>query len=71
MNERLTYYSINLRVFENRVVKEETGHRRKLHNEELHNLYPSRSTILERQIKRDEMGGQVTPMGEMMNTYKI
>jgi hypothetical protein len=55
---------IRLRVFENRVLRrvfgpkrdEVTGGWRKLHNEELHNLYSSPSII--RMIKEDEMGGE-------------
>jgi hypothetical protein len=51
-----------LRVFENRVLRrifgpkgdEVTGGWRKLHNEELHNLYASPSLI--RKIKDDETG---------------
>jgi hypothetical protein len=50
-----------LRVFENRVLRrifgskrnEVTGGWRKLHNEELHNLYPSPNTI--RMIKSRRM----------------
>jgi hypothetical protein len=49
-----------LRVFENRVLRifgpkrdEETGGKRKLHNEELHNLYSSPSII--RMIKSRRM----------------
>jgi hypothetical protein len=61
-----------LRVFENRVLRrifrpkrdEVTGGRRKLHNEELHNLYSSPSII--RMIKSRGMrwAGHVTRMGE-------
>jgi hypothetical protein len=51
-----------LRVFENRVLRrifgpkrdEVTGDWRKLHNEELHNLYSSPSKI--RMVKEDEIG---------------
>jgi hypothetical protein len=35
---------------------EETGGWRKLHNEELHNLYSSPSIIRYNQVKEDEMG---------------
>jgi hypothetical protein len=50
-------------VFENRVLKrifgprrdEVTGEWRKLHNEELHNLYSSPDII--RQVKANEVGG--------------
>jgi hypothetical protein len=51
-----------LRVSENRVLRifglkrdEVTGEWRKLHNEELHNLYSSPSIISD-QVKEDEMG---------------
>ena len=53
-----------LRVFENRVLgkvfgpetDEVTGEWRRLHDEELHDLYPSRN-YLGHQIKKNEMGG--------------
>jgi hypothetical protein len=56
-------------VFENRVLRrifgpkrvEETGGWRKLHNEELHNLYSSPSII--RIIKKDEMDGACSTNG--------
>jgi hypothetical protein len=60
------------RVFENRVLRrifgpkrdEVTGEWRKLHNEELHNLYSSRDII--RQVKSRLMrwAGDVARMGE-------
>jgi hypothetical protein len=51
-------------VFENVVLRrifgpnrdEVTGGWRKLHNEELHNLYSSPSVIRMNQVKEDEMG---------------
>jgi hypothetical protein len=51
-------------VFENRVLRrifgpkryEVTGGWRKLHNEELHNLYSSPSIIKNDQVKENEMG---------------
>jgi hypothetical protein len=48
-----------------------TGGWRKLHNEELHNLYSSPSII--RVIKSRRMGwaGHVARMGEKMNAYRI
>jgi hypothetical protein len=68
-----------LRVFENRVLRrifgpkrdEVTGGWRKLHNEELHNLYSSPSTI--RIIKSRSMrwAGHVARMGENRNAYRI
>jgi hypothetical protein len=55
-------YYYRLRVFENRVLRrifgpkrdEGTGEWRKLHNEELHNLYSSSDII--RQVKANEVG---------------
>jgi hypothetical protein len=68
-----------LRVFENRVLRrifgpktdEVTGDWRKLHNEELHNLYSSPSII--RMIKSRSMRwvGYVERMGEKRNAYRI
>jgi hypothetical protein len=66
-----------LRVFENRVLRrifgpkrdEIIGGWRKLHNEELHNLYSSQSII--RMIKSRTMGwaGHVARMGAERNAY--
>jgi hypothetical protein len=65
-------------VFENRVLRrifgpkreDVTGGWRKLHNEELHNLYSSPSII--RMIKsRRIWAGHVTRMGEKGNAYRI
>jgi hypothetical protein len=68
-----------LRVFENRVlgrilgpkIDELTGEWRKLHNEELHNLYSSPDII--RQIKSRWMrwAGHVARMGEERKLYKV
>jgi hypothetical protein len=68
-----------LRVFENRVLRrifgpkrdEVTGEWRKLHNEELHNLYSSPDII--RQVKSRQMrwAGHVARMGEERKVYKI
>jgi hypothetical protein len=46
-----------------------TGGWRKLHNEELHNLYSSPSII--RMIKSRRMRGHVARMGEKRNAYRI
>jgi hypothetical protein len=68
-----------LRVFENRALRrifgpnrdEVTGGWRKLHNEELHNLYSSPNII--RQIKSRQMkwAGHVARMGEERKVYKV
>jgi hypothetical protein len=66
-----------LRVFENRVLRgifgpkrdEVTGEWRKLHNEELHNLYSSPNII--RQVNSRRMwAGHVARMGEERKLYK-
>jgi hypothetical protein len=68
-----------LRVFENRVLRRIFGPRmdevteewRKLHNEELHNLYSSPDII--RQIKSRQMRSEwhVARMGEERKVYKV
>jgi hypothetical protein len=68
-----------MRVLENRVLKrifrlkseEVVGGWRRVHNEELHNLYPSSSII--RMIKswRVRWAGHVVCMGERRSTYRI
>jgi hypothetical protein len=68
-----------LREFENSVLRrifgpkrdEVTGERRKLHNEELHNLYSSPDII--RQVKSGRMrwAGHVARMGEERKVYKV
>jgi hypothetical protein len=68
-----------LRVFENRVLRgifgpkrdEVTGGSRKLHNEELHNLYSSRSIIRMMKSRRMKWAGHVARMGEKRNAYRI
>jgi hypothetical protein len=68
-----------LRVFENRVVRrmfgpkrdEVTGGWRNLHNEELHNLYPSPSIIRMIKPRRMRWAGHVARMGEKRNAYRI
>jgi hypothetical protein len=67
------------RVFENRVLRiifgskrdEVTGEWRKLHNEELHNLYSSPDII--RQVKSRIMrwAGHVARMGKERKVYKV
>jgi hypothetical protein len=68
-----------LRVFENRVLRrifgpkrdKVTGGWRKLHNEELHNLYSSASII--RMTKSNQMRwvGHVVCMEETRNAYRV
>jgi hypothetical protein len=61
-------------MFENRVLRgifrpkrdEVTGDWRKLHNEELHNLYASPNII-----RRMRWAGHVARMGEPRNAYRI
>jgi hypothetical protein len=68
-----------LRVFENRVLRrifgtkryEVTGGWRKLHNEELHNLYSFPSIIRIIKSRRMRWAGHVARMGEKRNAYRI
>jgi hypothetical protein len=67
-----------VRVFENRVLRifgpkrdEVTGGWRKLHNEELHNLYSSPSIIRMIKSRRMRWSGHVAEMGEKRNAYRI
>jgi hypothetical protein len=68
-----------LRVFENRVLKmifgpkrdEVTGEWRKLHNEELHHLYSSPSTIRIMKARRMRLAGHVARMGDKRNAYRL
>jgi choline kinase len=68
-----------LRVFENRVLRrifsqtrdEVTGDRRKLHNEELHNLYSSPNMIRMIESRRKRWAGHVAGIGEIRNAYRI
>jgi hypothetical protein len=66
-------------VFENRVLRRTfgpnrdgvTGGWRKLHNEELHNLYSSRSIIRIIKSRRMRWTGHVARMGEKRNMYRL
>jgi hypothetical protein len=66
-------------VFGNRVLKsifgprrdEVTGDWRKLHNEELHNLYSSPNIIRMIKSRRMRWAGHVARMGEKRNAYGI
>jgi hypothetical protein len=66
-------------VFENRVLRrifgpkrdEVTGEWRKLHNEELHDLYPSPSIIRIIKSRRMRCAGHVARTGEKKNAYRL
>jgi hypothetical protein len=66
-------------VFENRMLRrifgprsdEVTGDWRKLHNEELHNLYSSPNIIRMIKSRRMRWAGHVARMGETRNAYRI
>jgi hypothetical protein len=68
-----------LRVFENRVLRricgpkgdELTGEWRKLHNEELRDLYSSPSIIRIIKSRRMRWAGHVARIGEKRNTYRL
>jgi hypothetical protein len=68
-----------LRVFENRVLRRifgpkrnrVTGGWRKLHNEELHNLYTSPGIIRIIKSRRMTWAGHVVRMGEKRNVYRL
>jgi hypothetical protein len=50
---------------------EVTGDWRKLHNEELHNLYSSPNIIRMIKLRSMRWGGHVARMGEKRNAYRI
>jgi hypothetical protein len=66
-------------VFENRVLRRifapkrdgVTGWWRKLHNEELHNVYSSPSIIRIIKSRRMRWAGHVARMGEKRNVYRL
>jgi len=63
-----------LRVFENRVLKIIFGPRRqwrKLHNEELNDLYSSPSTVRVIKSRRMRWAGHVAHMGEERGAYRV
>jgi hypothetical protein len=68
-----------VRVFENRVLRrifgprrdEVTGDWRKLHNEELHNLYSSPNIIRMIKARRMRWARHVARMGAKRNAYRI
>jgi hypothetical protein len=67
------------RVFENRMLRRIFGPKRdgvtegwrKLHNEELHNLYSSSSIIRIIKSRRMRWAGHMARMGEKRNVYKL
>jgi hypothetical protein len=75
----LLYMDTILRVFENRILRkifglkrdEVIGGWRKLHNEELHNLYCSPSIIRIIKSRRIRWAGHVARMGAKRNAYRI
>jgi hypothetical protein len=66
-------------VFENRVLRrifgpkrdEVTGEWRKLHNEELYNLYSSPDIIRQIKSRRMRLAGHMARMGEERNVYRV
>jgi hypothetical protein len=66
-------------VFENRALRrifgpkrdEVSGEWRKLHNEELHDLYSSQSIIRIMKSSRMRWAGHVARMGEKRNAYRL
>jgi hypothetical protein len=68
-----------LRVFENRMLRrifgpkrdKVTGGWRKLHNEELHDLYSSPSIVRVIKVRRMRWAGHVARMGEVRGAYNI
>jgi hypothetical protein len=67
-----------LRVFENRVLRrifgpkgEEDGSWRKLHNDELHNLYCSPNIVRVIKSRRMRWAGHVALMGEWRGVYRV
>jgi hypothetical protein len=68
-----------LRIFENKVLRTifgpkrdgVTGGWRKLHNEELHNLYSSPRVIRIIKLRRMRWAGHVARMGDKGNAYKL
>jgi hypothetical protein len=67
-----------LRVFENRVLRrifgpksEEDGSWRKLHNDEIHNLYSSPNIVRVIKSRRMRWAGHVACMGEGRGVYRV
>jgi hypothetical protein len=63
-----------LRVFDNRVLRKIFGPERiwrKLHNDELHNLYSSPNVVRVIKSKRMKWAGNVARMGEGRGVYRV
>jgi hypothetical protein len=75
----LTKGGTYLRVFENRVLRKMYGSKReevaggwrRLHNEEVHNLYASSHTINVMKSRRMRWADHVERMGDMRNVYRV
>jgi hypothetical protein len=75
----MVYLGVYGRVFENMFLRrifgpkrdEVTGEWRKLHNEELHNLYSYPDIIRQVKSRRIRWAGHVARMGEERNVYKV
>jgi hypothetical protein len=68
----------SLKVFENRVLRvyrpkrdEITGEWRKLHNDELHHLYPSPTIVRVIKSRRMRWAGHVARMGKGRGVYNV
>jgi hypothetical protein len=70
MLHRIYFYRVLRRIFGPKR-DEVTGGWRKLHNEELHNLYSSPSIIRVNKSRRMRWAGHAARMGERRNAYRI
>jgi hypothetical protein len=72
-----TAYEVHVKVFENRVLRKTFGRKweevagggRRLHNEELHNLYASPNIIRVIKSRRRRWERHVARIGEIRNAY--
>jgi hypothetical protein len=69
-HELATFFFFRRRIFGPKR-DEVTGEWRKLHNEELHDLYSSPSIIRIIKSRRMRWAGHVTRMGEKRNAYRL